>query len=112
MCLLLTIDTAKNRKSSHVHDIILIGFDFHKESESAIRIDMRALVLNLLKTKICDESSRKSSKRLIMSQGSIICAQNMNLGPEAQTAKNRKFSHVAWKNAIGPRIMQGPSLYA
>jgi hypothetical protein len=28
MCLLLKIDTAKNRKSSHVHDIILIGFDF------------------------------------------------------------------------------------
>ena len=28
MCLLLKIDTAKNRKSLHVHDIILIGFDF------------------------------------------------------------------------------------
>jgi hypothetical protein len=28
MCLLLKIDTAKNRNSSHGHDIILIEFDF------------------------------------------------------------------------------------
>jgi hypothetical protein len=27
-CLLLKIDTAKKRKSSYVHDIILIEFDF------------------------------------------------------------------------------------
>ena len=84
---------------------------FHKESESAIRIDMRAFVLNLLKIEICDESARKRSKRLRMSQGSTICAHNLNLVPGAQTAKNRKFLHATQKSAIGPRIMQGPSLY-
>jgi hypothetical protein len=47
-----------------------------------------------------------------MSLGSIICAHNLNLGPGAHTTKNRKFLHVTQKSAIGPRIMQGPSLYA
>jgi hypothetical protein len=108
----LKIDTAKNRISSHVNDIILIGFNFPKDSKSTIRIDMRALVLNLLKIEICDKSSRKRSKRLRMSQGSILRAQNLNLGPGAQPAKNRKFLHVTRKSVIGPRIMQGPSLYA
>jgi hypothetical protein len=107
MCLLLKIESPRM-------SMILYSLDsiFRKESESAIRIDMRALVLNLLKIEICAKSSRKRSKRLRMSQGSIICAQNLNLGPGAQTAKNRKFLHVARKSAIGPRIMQGPSLYA
>jgi hypothetical protein len=47
-----------------------------------------------------------------MFQGSIICGQNLNLGPGAQTAKNIKFLHVARKSVIRPRIMQGPSMYA
>jgi hypothetical protein len=97
----LKIDTAKNRMSLHVNDIILIGFDFPKDSKSAIRIDMRALVLNLLKIEICDKSSRKRSKRLRMSQGSILHAQNLNLGPGAQPAKNRKFLHVTEKVSSG-----------
>jgi hypothetical protein len=94
--------------------MILYSLDsiFRKESETAIKTDMRALVLNLLKIEIYNKSSQKRSKRLQMSQESIICAQNLNLGPRAQTAKNRKFLHVARKNAIEPRIMQGTSLYA
>jgi hypothetical protein len=94
--------------------MILYSLDsiFRKEFESAIKIDMRALVLNLLKIEIYAKSSRKRSKRLRMSQGSKICAQNLNLGLGAQTVKNRKFLHVARKSAIEPRIMQGPSLYA
>jgi hypothetical protein len=100
----LKIDTAKNRKS--LHSI------FRKESKSEIRIYMQALVLNLLKIEIYEKSSWKRSKRLRMFQGSIICAQNLNLRPGTQTTKNRKFMHVARKRAIGPRIMQGLSLYA
>jgi hypothetical protein len=96
MCLLLKIESPRM-------SMILYSLDsiFRKESESAIRIDMRALVLNLLKIEICAKSSRKRSKRLRMSQGSIICAQNLNLGPGAQTAKNRKFLHVARKVLSG-----------
>jgi hypothetical protein len=107
MCLLLKIEIPRM-------SMILYSLDsiFRKESESAIRIDMRALVLNLLKIEICAKSTRRRSKRLRMSQGSIICTQNLNLGLGAQTAKNRKFLHVAWKSAIGPGIMQEPSLYA
>jgi hypothetical protein len=73
-----------------------LDLNFHKESksESAIKIDMRAQELNLLKIEICAKSSRKKSKRLGMLEGPIICAQNRNLGPAAQTAKNRKFLHV------------------
>jgi hypothetical protein len=107
MCLLLKIESP--RMSLILYSLDLI---FRKESESTIIIDMRALVLNLLKIEICAKSSRKKSKRLIMSQGSIMHAQNLNLGLGAQTAKNRKFLHVASKSAIVPRIMQGPSLYA
>jgi hypothetical protein len=83
----------------------LLDSIFRKESKSAIRIDMRALVLNLLKIENCAKSSRKRSKRLKMSQGSIICSQNLDPGPRAQTAKNRNLLHVAWKSAIKPRIM-------
>jgi hypothetical protein len=85
---------------------------FRKGSEYAIRTDMRALVLNLLKIVNCATSSRKRSKRLWMSQGSILHAQNLNPGPGAKLAKNRKFLHVAQKSVIGPRIMQGLILYA
>jgi hypothetical protein len=85
---------------------------FHKGFEYAIKIDMRALLLNLLKIVNCAKSSQKRSKRLLISQGSTICARNLNPGPGAQTTKNRKFLHVARKSAIGPRIMQGISLYA
>jgi hypothetical protein len=46
-----------------------------------------------------------------MSQGSILHAQNLNLGLGAQIVKNRKFLHVTQKSAIRPRIMQGPSIY-
>jgi hypothetical protein len=76
MCLLLKIESP--RMSMILHSLDLI---FRKESESAIRIYMQALVLNLLKIKNCAKSSRKRSKRLGMSQGSIICAQNLNPGP-------------------------------
>ena len=65
-----------------------------KEPESAIRIDMQALVLNLLKIEICAKSSRKRPKRLEMSRGSIICAQNLNLVLKIDTSKNRKASYV------------------
>jgi hypothetical protein len=107
MCLLLKIE-------SYLMSMILYSLDsiFRKESESIIRIDMQPMVLNLLKIEICAKSSQKRSKRLIMSQGSLICARNPNLGPTTQTAKNRKFWHVARKSAIGPKIMQGPSMCA
>jgi hypothetical protein len=85
---------------------------FHKGSEYAIKIDMRALVLNLLKIVNVPHHPRKRSKRLWMSQGSILHIQNLNPGPEAKPAKNRKFLHVARKSAIGPRIMQRLILYA
>jgi hypothetical protein len=107
MCLLLKIEIPC--MSMILYSLNLI---FRKKSESAIRIDMRALVLNLLKIEICAKSSRKRFKRLRMSQGSIICAQNLNLGHGAQTIKNRKFLHVIRKSAIGPRIKQEPSLCA
>jgi hypothetical protein len=83
-----------------------------KGSKYAIRTDMRALVLDLLKIEIWVTSSRKRSKDLWMPQGSILRSQNLNLGPESQPAKNRKFLHVARKNVIGPRILQGLILYA
>jgi hypothetical protein len=94
--------------------MILYSLDsiFRKEFESTIRIGMQALVLNLLKIEICDKSSRKISKRLRMSHGSIICAHNLNLGHGALTAKNKKFLHVVQKSVIRPRIMQGPSMFA
>jgi hypothetical protein len=107
MCLLLKIESSRMLMILYSLDLI-----FRKESNSTIRIDMRALVLNLLKIEICAKSSRKRPERLIMSQGSIIYAQNVNLGPGAQTAKNRNPLHVAQKSAIKPRIMQGLSLYA
>jgi hypothetical protein len=108
----LKIDTAKNRISPHVNDIILIDSIFREDSKYAIRIDMRALVLHLLKIENADKSSRKRSKRLRMSQGSILYAQNPDLRPGAQPAKNRKYLHDPRKNAIGLSIMQGPTLYA
>jgi hypothetical protein len=48
MCLLLKIESPRM-------PMILYSLDsiFRKESESAIRIDMQALVLNLLKIEIC-----------------------------------------------------------
>jgi hypothetical protein len=94
--------------------MILYSLDsiFHKEHESTIKIDMQVMVLNLLKIEICVKSSQKRPKRLRMSQGSIICAQNLNLGSRAKTTKTIKLLQVAQKSVIGPRIMQGPSLYA
>jgi hypothetical protein len=107
MCPLLKVESSHMSMILHSLDSI-----FHEEFESTIRIYMRALVLNLLKIEICAKSSRKRSKRLRMSQGSIICAQNLHLGHGAQTAKNRKFLHVALKSAIGPRTMLAPCMYA
>jgi hypothetical protein len=77
--------------------MILYSLDsiFRKESEYAIKIGMQSQVLNLLKIEICAKSSQKRFKRLEMSKGSIICAQNLNLVPGSQTAKNREFLHVA-----------------
>jgi hypothetical protein len=85
---------------------------FRKGSEYAIKIDMQALLLNLLKIVNCATSSQKRSKRIWMSQGSILHAQNLNPGFGAKLAKNRKFLHVAHKSVIKPRIMQGLILYA
>jgi hypothetical protein len=85
---------------------------FCKDAESVIGIDMRAPMLNLLKIEIYDKSFWKRSKRLIMSQGSISCDQNLNRGPGAQPAKTRKFLHVTQKSSIGLRIIQGPTQYA
>jgi len=86
---------------------------FCKDSEYAIRYDMQALVLNLLRIEIGDKSSQKKYKRLRMSQGSILRAQNLNhTSHGAKIAKNGKFVHITQKKCIGPRIMQGPSLYA
>jgi hypothetical protein len=85
---------------------------FCEGSEYAIRTDMRALVLNLLKIVNSATSSRERSKRLWMSQGSILHAQNLNLGPGAKLAKNINFLHAIRKSVIGPRIMQWFILYA
>jgi hypothetical protein len=79
---------------------------FCEGSEYAIRTDMRALVLNLLKIVNSATSSRERSKRLWMSQGSILHAQNLNLGPGAKLAKNINFLHAIRKSVIRPRIMQ------
>jgi hypothetical protein len=40
-----------------------------------------------------------------MSQGTILHTHNLNLNPESQPAKNRKYSHVAQKNAIELSVM-------
>jgi hypothetical protein len=85
----------------YYYNIYSLDSIFHKESKSAIRIDMRALVLNLLKIEICEKSSWKGSKRFSMSQGSIMCAPNMNMGPGAQIAKKIKFLHVTRKSVLG-----------
>jgi hypothetical protein len=66
---------------------------FREDSKYAIKIDMRALVLHLLKIENVDKSSQKRSKRLELSQGSILYAQNLDLRPGAQPAKNRKYLH-------------------
>jgi hypothetical protein len=83
---------------------------FHEDYKSAIRIDMRSLVLYLLKIEITDKSPRKRYKRLRMSQGSILHTQNPDLRPRVQPAKNRKLLHVVLKSAIRLKIMQGPTL--
>jgi hypothetical protein len=62
-------------------------------------------MLDLLKIEIRDKSSWKRYKRLKMSKGSILRAQNPNLGPGVQPAKNIKFLHVTRKSVIMPRIM-------
>jgi hypothetical protein len=85
---------------------------FHEDSKYTIRIDMQAPVLHLLNIKNANKSSRKRSKRLKMSQGSILPSQNPDLRPGAQPTKNRKYLHDPRKNAIGLSIMQGPTLYA
>jgi hypothetical protein len=85
---------------------------FRKGSEYAIITDMRALMLNLLKIVNWATLSRKRSKRLWMSQGSIMRSHNLNLGPREKLAKNRKFLHVAQKSVIRSRIMQRLILYA
>jgi hypothetical protein len=84
---------------------------FCEDSKDAIIIDMQALVPHLLKIENVDKSPRKSSKRLKLSQGSILHTQNPNLRLGAQPAKNRKYLHDPRKNVIGLSIMQGPTLY-
>jgi hypothetical protein len=107
MCLLLKIE------SPHMFLILYsLNSIFHKKSESEIKIDMQALVLNLLKIEIWVTSSGKRSKDLWMPQGSILRSRNLNLGPESQAAKNSKFLHVTRKNVIGPKTLQGLILYA
>jgi hypothetical protein len=71
-----TDKNAKNRKSSHVHDIILIEFDFPQGIESTIKIDMRALVLNLLKIESCLNTLDFILINLVFPQGIQICNQN------------------------------------
>ena len=85
---------------------------FHEDSKYAIRIYMQDLVLHLLKIENADKSSQKKSKRLRMSQGSILHTQILDLSPGAQTTKNRKYLHDPRKSVIRLRIMQGLILYA
>jgi hypothetical protein len=85
---------------------------FHEDSKYAILIDMRASMLYLLKIENVDKSPWKMSKRLRMSQGSILHAQNLDLRLRAQPSKNRKYVLDPRKNAIKLNIMQGPALYA
>jgi len=66
---------------------------FCEDSKYAIRIDMQALVLHLLKIENANKSSWKRSNKLKMSQGSILYAQNYDLRLGAQPAKNRKYLH-------------------
>jgi hypothetical protein len=73
---------------------------------------MQALVFNLLKIEICEKSSQNRYKRLKISQGSKLRAQNQNQRLGAKIAKNIKFMYVSQKNVIRLRIMQGSSLYA
>jgi hypothetical protein len=70
------------------------------------------MVLNLLKIVNCATSSWKRSKRFWMSQGPILHARNLNLGPRANLLKIESFLHVAQKSVIEPGIMQGLILYA
>jgi hypothetical protein len=60
---------------------------------------------------MCQIIPEKAQKTQNVSRINNMCS-NMNLGSRAKTTKNIKFSHVAQKSVIGPRIMQGPSLYA
>jgi hypothetical protein len=69
-------------------------------------------VLDLLKIAIWATSSQKRSKKLWMSQGSILRSQNLNLEPRAKPAKNINLQQVARKSVIGPRILLGLILYA
>jgi hypothetical protein len=108
----LKIDTAKNRISSHVNDIILIGFDFLRGFQICDQNRHASPGAPPAKNRNIMHVTRKRSKRLRMSQGSILHTQNLNLRLGAQPAKNRKFLHVTRKSAIGLRIMQGPTLYA
>jgi hypothetical protein len=105
------VSTAKNINSLHVHDIILIGFIFPQGIQIHNQNRHASPGAQPAKTRNMSQIIPERSKRLRLSQGSIICAQNVNIGQGAQTAKNRKFLHVARKSVIGPRIMQGPSLY-
>jgi hypothetical protein len=89
-----------------------LDLTFYKESESAIKIGMQVMVFYLIIIEIYDKSFQKRFQRLRMYQGSIMCAQNLNMGPGSQTTKNRKLLHVTKKSVIGPRIIKEPSLYA
>jgi hypothetical protein len=85
---------------------------FHEDSKYVIKIDMQALILHLLKIQNANKSSQKRSKRLRMSQGSILYAHNPDLRPIAQPYKNRMYLHDPRKNYIGLSIMQEPTLYS
>ena len=67
---------------------------FRKESESEIKIDMWALVLNLLKLESCLNALDFILIDLIFLQGIRICDQNWHASPGAQPAKNRNLGHV------------------
>jgi hypothetical protein len=67
---------------------------FRKESESKIRIDMRALVLNLLKIESCLNALDFILIDLVFLQGIRICDQNRHASPGAQPAKNSNLGHI------------------
>jgi hypothetical protein len=108
----LKIDTAKNRMSSHVNDIILIEFDFPRGFQICDQNRHASPGAPPAKNRNTACHPGKRSKRLRMSQGSILHTQNLNLRPGAQLLKIESSCMSPEKMPSGSVIMQGPTLYA
>jgi hypothetical protein len=91
----LKIDTAKNRISLHVNDIVPIGFDSLRGFQICDKNRHANPIAPLAKNRNIMHVARKRSKRLRMSQGSILHTQNLYLRHGTQPTKNRKYLHVA-----------------